>query len=170
MKSIKIIIVTAALLPVISLAQEFLIKEPDSSAKVFKDWANQCETDPNLNQEICYTSQTIVVQGKEAELLNIAVGHVPEAEKPILRITTPLGTLLPEGMKVQIDAGEVSRLPFVFCSRVGCHIEVGVTDKFLEAIKKGNKIKLTFLDLGGRSFEVPVSLSGFTKAYNSLKS
>ncbi len=170
MKSFKIIIATVALLPAISFSQEFLIKEPDNSAKIFKDWANQCETDPNLKKEICYTSQTIVVKGKDAELLNIAVGHVPEAEKPILRITTPLGTLLPEGMKVQIDAGEVSRLPFVFCSRIGCHIEVGITDKFLDAIKKGNKIKLTFLDLGGRSFEVPVSLSGFTKAYNSLQS
>ncbi len=169
MKSIKAIILITALLPFTSFAQEFLIKEPDSSAKVFKDWANQCETDPNLKQEICYTSQTIVVKDKDAELVNIAVGHIPEAKKPILRITTPLGTLLPEGMSVKIDAGEVSRLPFVFCSRVGCHVEVGITDKFLDAIKKGNKIKLTFLDLGGRSFEVPISLSGFTKAYNSLK-
>jgi len=150
-------------------SQDFLIKEPDGSAKVFKDWANQCETDPNLNKQICYTSQTIIVKGKDAELLNVAVGHIPEAEKPILRITTPLGTLLPEGMTLQVDAGETSRLPYVFCSRVGCHIEVGVTDKFLAAIKKGNKINLKFLDLGGRSFEVPVSLSGFTKAYGSLQ-
>lgn len=169
MKFKKLITALFLMFAITAQAQDFLIKEPNSAAKVFKDWANQCEKDPNQEKEICYTSQTIVVKGKDAELLNIAVGHIPQADKPILRITTPLGTLLPEGMSLQIDAGESSKLPFVFCSRIGCHIEVGVTDKFLAAIKAGNKINLKFLDLGGRTFEVPVSLSGFTKAYSSLK-
>jgi len=84
-------------------------------------------------------------------------------------LTTPLGTLLPEGMSLQIDDGEVSRLPFIFCNQVGCHIEVAVKDKFLEGIKKGNKINLKFFDIGRRELSVPVSLSGFSKAFGSIK-
>ncbi len=165
----KLIIALPLLLTQFAFAQEFLIKEPDSKATTYKSWANQCETDPNTNSEICYSSQTILVKDKDAEILYIAIGHIPDSDKPLLRMTTPLGTLLPEGMQIQVDDGEKSRLPYVFCNRIGCHIEVGVTEKFLTAIKKGNKLNIKFLDLGGREFNVPVSLSGFTKAYNALQ-
>ena len=169
MDIMKLIIALLLLLPQITFAQEYLIKEPDSKATTFNSWANQCETDPNTKNKICYSSQTIIVKDKDAEILYIAIGHIPDSDKPLLRMTTPLGTLLPEGMQIQVDDGEESRLPYVFCNRIGCHIEVGVTEKFLAAIKKGNKLNIKFLDLGGREFTVPVSLSGFTKAYNSLE-
>lgn len=168
MKMMKLNIAVLLLLSPFSFAQEYLVKEPDSKAKTYNSWANQCETDPNTKNEICYSSQTILVKDKDVEILYIAIGHIPDTEKPLLRMTTPLGTLLPEGMMIQVDDGEESRLPYVFCNRIGCHIEVGVTDKFLTAIKKGNKLNIKFLDLGGREFIVPVSLSGFTKAYNAL--
>ena len=169
MKMKNLIIALLLLLPLTTYAQEYLIKEPDSKATTYNSWANQCETDPNSNNKICYSSQTIIVKDKDAEILYIAIGHIPDSDKPLLRMTTPLGTLLPEGMQIQVDNGEESRLPYVFCNRIGCHIEVGVTEKFLAAIKKGNKLNIKFLDLGGREFNVPVSLSGFTKAYNSLE-
>lgn len=165
----KLIIALMMLLPQFTLAQEYLIKEPNSKAETFSSWANQCDTDPNTNQKICYSSQTILIKEKDAEILYIAIGHIPESDKPLLRMTTPLGTLLPEGMQIQVDKGEQSRLPYIFCNRIGCHIEVGVTDKFLTAIKKGSTLKIRFLDLAGREFMVPVSLSGFTKAYNALE-
>ena len=168
MKILKLFI-ALMLMPQIVFAQGYMIKEPNESAKVYKSWANQCETDPNSKKEVCYSSQTIMLKDKDAEILYIAIGHIPESQKPLLRLTTPLGTLLPEGMAIKVDEGEESRLPYLFCNTVGCHIEVGVTEKFLTAIKKGNKLNVKFLDLGGRSFQVPVSLSGFTKAYDSLK-
>ena len=166
---IKLIIALLLPLSQLTFAQEYLIKEPDSKAKTYNSWANQCETDPNTESRICYSSQTIIVKDKDAEILYIAIGYIPDSDKPLLRMTTPLGTLLPEGMQIQVDEGEESRLPYVFCNRIGCHIEVGVTEKFLAAIKKGNQLNIKFLDLGGREFNVPVSLSGFTKAYNALE-
>ena len=169
MKVTKLILALALFAPQILFAQGYMIKEPDKAADVFKSWANQCETDPNSKKEICYSSQTIMLKDRDAEILYIAIGHIPESDKPLLRLTTPLGTLLPEGMVIQVDEGEESRLPYLFCNQVGCHIEVGVTEKFLTAIQKGNSLNVKFLDLGGRSFQVPVSLSGFTKAYKSLK-
>lgn len=169
MKITKLIIALLLLLPGVIFAQEYLIKEPDSKAKTYNSWANQCETEPNTERKICYSSQTILIKEKDVEILYIAIGHIPDSDKPLLRMTTPLGTLLPEGMLLKVDDGEESRLPYVFCNRIGCHIEVGVTEKFLTAIKKGNKLNIRFLDLGGREFNVPVSLSGFTKAYDALE-
>lgn len=170
MKKLKMMVITLALTPILVFAQEFSVKAPDDeSVKVFQDWSAQCETEPDSGKEICYSSQSILLKENNAEILYVAVGYVPGSEQPLLRLTTPLGTLLPEGMSLRIDSGEATRLPYIFCNRIGCHIEVTVTDKFLNSAKKGSKIHVKFVDLGKRDIEIPVSLSGFTKAFEFIK-
>ena len=52
-------------------------------------------------------------------------------------IVTPLGTLLPPGIGLQVDTGDRRAYPFGWCSPVGCFARFGLDDASLAALKRG---------------------------------
>jgi len=90
--------------------------------------------------------------------------NVPAA----IRITTPLGTILRQGLKVQIDSGEPQTAMFEVCLPSGCIVSDAISDEYLVRLKAGNAAKMTFNVLQQGSLDVTISLKGFTKAYKAL--
>ena len=60
-----------------------------------------------------------------------------------MTVVTPLGTLLPQGVVVQIDTGEQRQYPFAWCSQVGCFARFGLARPSIDAMKRGKAGKLT---------------------------
>ena len=85
-----------------------------------------------------------------------------------IRITTPLGTLLREGLKLQIDSGKAQTGIYNICIPSGCIISEPMTNQFVTQLKKGAVAKLSFNLLQQGAVNVNISLTGFTKAYDSL--
>lgn len=97
----------------------------------------------------------------------------PEAEAEAasgVTVVTPLGTLLTEGIVLQIDQGESLQYPFSWCSQVGCFARFGLTDTSINEMKRGNAGRMTLVSVGAPDAPVTleISLSGFTAAYDSL--
>ena len=86
-------------------------------------------------------------------------------------VVTPLGTLLTNGVVLQIDSGEQRQYPFAWCSQVGCFARFGLTKPSIDSMKRGKAGKITLISIGRP--EAPVvldlSLSGFTAAFESLQ-
>lgn len=90
----------------------------------------------------------------------------------VLDIRVPLGVLLREGLSIQIDDGETQRGAYSICVPNGCLMREPLPNAFVSELKGGATAKTGFaLARNGdtQRLDVPISLNGFTAAYNSLE-
>lgn len=89
----------------------------------------------------------------------------------VARILTPLNVQLPEGLGLRIDDSDVRSAPYLVCTRVGCHARPPLTSALVDQLKAGNVAEfLTVVSTpeGRRIISSPISLTGFTAAFNAL--
>lgn len=86
-----------------------------------------------------------------------------------VQIAAPLGTLLIAGVQVSVDGREPRTAPFEVCGPSGCIVRQPLSDDFLNEMKRGNNAKISIYAVPDRLVEVNISLSGFTRAFNSLE-
>lgn len=136
--------------------------------KKFKDWAVVCEKMPSSGKEICNIFQN-VTNDKKKVVLQVAVGYRPGTSEPQALFTLPLGVLLQPGIEFKGGSAEAVRIPFSVCVKNGCvaitKLEAGV----IKGMKAGTKGSVKFAAAQKQIIEIPVSLSGFSAAFNSLK-
>jgi len=81
---------------------------------------------------------------------------------------TPLGVLLEFGLRLKIDDGEERGAPFRICQQHGCLVREPLSADVISALKKGNRASVTVAAEGAGPIEIGISLTGFTKAFDSL--
>ncbi len=116
--------------------------------------------------------------GKTADGTKVLVVHIRRLEgvetqdgktfPAAIQITTPLGTVLRAGVKVQVDAGEPQTGVFEFCIPNGCILRDPMTEEFLASLKAGRAATMSFNVLQQGALSVSISLKGFTKAFGKL--
>ena len=132
------------------------------------DWEIRCINDSNT----CAMSQVGKTNdGKRALLVTIQRLKGAAAENgtvvpAAMTVQTPLGILLPYGVRLKIDADQVIPLPLSRCVPAGCVSQAPMLDQAVAKMKKGSKAVFGFF-LESEVL-VNVSLRGFTKAFNSL--
>ena len=133
------------------------------------DWEIRCIEGSNT----CAMSQVGKTgDGKRAMLVTIQriAGAKAENGTPVpaaMTVQTPLGILLPYGVRLKIDSDQVIPLPLSRCVPAGCISQAPMLDEAVNKMKKGSKaVYGFFLD---KEVLVNVSLRGFTKAFNSLQ-
>ena len=109
---------------------------------------------------------------EENPVAEVSILKLPEEAEADAGVTvvTPLGTLLPQGVVVQIDTGEQRQYPFAWCSQVGCFARFGLARPSIDAMKRGKAGKLTLHAVAApeQPVTLALSLTGFTAAYDSL--
>ncbi len=149
----------------------------------FGDWQHRCDRPAANGAEQCILIQNVLDQSD----LNLAVvvlrvedsvataearkkdPAAPVVRRPVLRVITPLGILLPRGLGLKIDEREIGSTGFVRCLESGCVAEVDMDNALIEAFRKG-KIALFAVFLTpeeGRG--LPVTLSGFEQGFALLQ-
>lgn len=142
---------------------------PETPVQQFEDWALECGTPEGGDGETCYMFQNIVVKDTGQRLLHTAVGYAGDGSTPMLLLTAPLGVHLPGGLRLQIDDGETMRMPFERCTSRGCHAAATLEQDVVDALKAGLQLKVTFGDGASEPVTLPVSLQGFTRAYQAIR-
>ncbi|MEM8698459.1 MAG: invasion associated locus B family protein [Pseudomonadota bacterium] len=112
-------------------------------------------------------------QGEDTIMMRITKVNA-EAENgqvvpAVTEIFAPLGVVLTAGLRVQVDGGQVRGTAFVICLANGCLAQDSMSEEFINDLKRGNSAKMLLVQPGAGEIGVNISLSGFTKAYNSLK-
>ena len=112
-------------------------------------------------------------QGEEALLVRIRKvnGRNEQGETfpAVAEILAPLGVFLPGALRVQIDGGEIRATGFAFCLAEGCLAQDSMSDAFIADLKKGNTAKVLLIFPGRGEIAINISLSGFTKSFNSIQ-
>ena len=132
----------------------------------FKDWITRCM--PSGESQQCHIEQNIVAgKEKKLRLMTVQIGYFDQ--RRIANFIAPLGVLLMPGVSLEVDGFKFSKpMPFNFCNNAGCSASVELDDKMIGLMKKGKKLVANIVDPGGKKIAVPVSLNGFTPAFNSL--
>lgn len=130
------------------------------------DWQVLCVLNENLLEE-CFIGQALDDQTTGQRAMTAMVMKAPDGSVA-LRITVPLGVLIPAGLDLTIDGTSVGEVGFVACFPDGCMTQVGMSAEVLSSLKAGNAATVTVHDFDNQPIALPLSLSGFTAAFNDL--
>ena len=134
------------------------------------DWEQRCIRTED-GSDPCQLYQLLEDQGGNP-VAEFSLFGLPEGEQAAAggTIMTPLETLLPEAILMQVDTGEAKRYAFTFCAPIGCVARVGFTDAEIAAFKKGNKATMAITPMAApdRKVQLNISLKGFTAGYDAV--
>lgn len=144
------------------------VQAKPENGKKFKDWTVVCEKLPKSGKEVCNIFQNVLNEKKKA-VLQVAIGYLPGMKKPQMLLTMPLGVLLEPGLEFKGGTAKAVRLPFKVCVANGCVAMTMLDEAMIKGMKAGSKGGVKVAIAKDKVIEIPISLSGFTAAFNSLK-
>jgi invasion protein IalB len=100
-----------------------------------------------------------------------ATAQAPGADTPHaarLRLDLPLGLDLVAGVTLRIDGEPWTKIPVRTCLAEGCVAGLLLADEDISRLKRGGRMGVVIQALDGRAIAWPVTLSGFTAAYDQL--
>ncbi len=130
-------------------------------------WASQCVADGRSGSLDCSVFQRVVTQA--GQLVGSVTIRVPPGGTPVMVVSTPLGLYLPNGITFSIDGGAANKLELQTCEQTGCIATFPVTEEALNAMTRGQKIDIAFANMNRQTITLPLSLVGFTAAYQRIK-
>lgn len=135
----------------------------------FKDWSVQCGPVTNARNETedrCVMAQLAGKDGKP--MAQVEFTPSPKDGETLAQFTTPLGTVLTNGLRLKVDEGKASAVPFQFCLSIGCRAVYPVKAEFVATMKRGNNLILQFDLVSGQTATATLSLAGFTAALREI--
>ncbi len=145
------------------------VEAAPKDGQAFQDWTVKCEGGDG-GTERCVAFQNIVVTQSRQQLLTVAAGYLGPKGEPWVILTVPLGVLLQSGVALKVDEGPRFDAVFKICTAKGCEAGISPEDDVLWLMESGLVARIAFLDgITGRQITVPVSLKGFSAAFQALK-
>lgn len=153
--------------PELDMGQE-VSQDPSYIRDQYGDWQLQCFR-TEAGEDPCQMYQLLREEGGNP-VAEFSLFKLPGNSQAIAGATVavPLGTLLPEGLKITVDGGTAKGYNFSFCSMAGCFARIGFTDADISAFKAGAEATLVIVPAQApdQTVEIKASLDGFTAAYN----
>ena len=134
----------------------------------YGDWDLRCETPPGATKQQCALVQRVAAEDVPGLNLIVMVLKLNEGKDRLMRIIAPLGVLLPTGVGLRIDDGDVGRMNFMHCQPNGCIAEVFLDDKLLGKLEAGTTASLVIYQTMEEGIGVPMALSGFKDSFEAL--
>lgn len=136
----------------------------------YKDWVVRCVERADLPP--CDAVQSAFDTATEQRVMLTSIAHFGSNDEIGVQIWVPTGILVSGGVLFEIDQKDkaLTGLRFTRCEQDGCFIEAIVSEEDLSPLKKGNQAAIAVLASNGQPRVVGLSLSGFTKAYEAVKS
>ncbi len=137
----------------------------------YKDWRIRCQKDSEA-EDSCQMFQ-LIVDSQGSPVAQIVFFDIPAGDGFAVAgatITVPLLTSLSEDFVLQIDDHPAKAYPYAYCDKVGCYVRMGVTPVELNWLKSGTLAKIATVPYRtpDQRRVLPISLSGFTSAYDAL--
>lgn len=169
-RPVSTLIATAALFSIMTagaVSQESKSAPAQSIAPgaIPSGWFKICNVDQKSKKKTCALNFN-VVDTKGATVASARVIEQDGASQKGFTFALPPGLLIQPGMRIQIDGAKTGTAKFQICSPQACFAEARFNNDFISALKRGNEMKVIGLNQAGKQVEFPVTLSGFTAAYD----
>ncbi len=132
-------------------------------------WATNCSSTARGQPQDCVMEQRAIASETGQALAQVTIRVPQDTKKPVTMVQIPLGMFLPAGLSVDVDGAISQTYPFQTCNANGCFAGFPIPDAMIKAMFNGNKLNVTFQNLNKKPVVLPMSLAGFTDAYNRIK-
>jgi invasion protein IalB len=131
-------------------------------------WTVRCEEVDSDGQPECIMYQNLVMRTGGQPVLQLSVGFAPPDNQPMVVLNLPLGIYLPPGIGIRIDEAPPARFPVERCDPDGCQAVMKLRDTTVEQLRQGSKLEIEFHDGERQPLEMPLSLDGFSAAFDAV--
>lgn len=135
--------------------------------KQFGGWALRCYD--QKGNSLCQIEEAFV-DPEGRPVLQISMFYDPSEKIAVMRIVTPLGMALENGVVLDTDTFKSPALPFRICSQQGCVVtmkaDAGVVDKLIKSTKGSVKV----VRFRGKEKAFSFQFDGFGAAYQAMVS
>jgi invasion protein IalB len=135
--------------------------------KTIGDWAVRCY--PVQSQSPCDMFQQQNEKDSQQRILALSLAYIPHLDRHAIQIVVPLGIAIPKGIILHTASFTSQPLAYRRCDRGGCYVETLVDNSVIDQMGRGGDsamVKITADD--GKSYDLKVSLNGFSAAHDSM--
>lgn len=132
-------------------------------------WTTRCTSEGRRLPFDCSMEQRAYITSTGQFIGSVTIRIPPDTQAPVMMITTPLGLSLAGGVVFDIDGGTPTTLPLQTCDNNGCYAGSPVSAELLSALSRGTTLNVTFKNLNQQDINLPMSLLGFTAAYQKIQ-
>ena len=132
-------------------------------------WVASCTSPGRGQPQECAMEQRAVARENGQVIALVSIRVPSETRKPVTMVQLPLNLFLPAGVNVDVDGDMTQNQAFQTCNQQGCFVGFPISDTLLKQMFTGGKLNITFQYLDKKPVTLPMSLEGFTDAYNRIK-
>ena len=141
--------------------------DEEVSSEIIGDWDLQCAIS-GPEPRPCRMYQ-LLKDNQGNAVAEVTMYRLPEGAPAAMGATfiVPLQTLLPQQLTLALDGVLASRIPYSYCTQIGCLARLGVSAIEAEAYKNGQNMTVSLVPAVAPDQVVTVnmSLKGFKAAY-----
>lgn len=135
------------------------------------EWDLRCVRAATPEEEPCQLNVTLL-NPEGGAVAELTMFRLPEGRQAVAGglIAVPLGTHLPDGVRISVDGSSPLGYQFTTCDAQGCFARVGFTQDVINRFKNGADAVVTIVPAAApdQRLDLPLSLTGFTAAYNGI--
>lgn len=129
------------------------------------DWSKICTTG---EPAVCQIVQSANQDETGNLIFQTSIGYVQDNDEPIMYLTAPLGIFLPRGISVIVDENPPLTARVQRCDGNGCLGLLALSTDAISSFRKGTKAQVVFAASAQQNVSVPLSLDGFSQAFDAL--
>lgn len=145
-------------------------EDPTYIKEEYGDWQLKCFRS-EAEEDPCQMYQ-LLIEETGNPVAEFSLFRLPEGAQAVAgaTIVVPLGTLLPEELKISVDGGRPKTYSYSFCTMVGCFARIGLTQADVDQLKAGaeGQLQIVPAQAPDQTVDIKVSLDGFTAAYSNV--
>ena len=132
-------------------------------------WSIICDKPAGANSEQCALMQNVIAEDRPEVGLSVVILKTADRKSKILRILSPLGVLLKDGMELYVDNNNIGRAYFTRCFSEGCYVEVEIDDQLMKLLRSGKNAVFALRESADQDrVGIPIELNGFAAGYDAL--
>jgi invasion protein IalB len=123
----------------------------------------------NQAQRLCEVAQTIIIQGQQAPVAEIAFGRIKKGDPLRVTVILPVNVSFPSAPQVQLEGQPALELSWRRCLPNGCYADAIPKEEVFRgwrAAKTNGRIETK--DAFGRDVAVTISFRGLAQAIDAL--
>jgi invasion protein IalB len=134
-------------------------------------WTKRCVEEPKSKKKICEIAQALFAETGQF-LMSATVQEMEGNARKGMTIVTPMGMLLPPGVRIHIDHQQLPNdIPYIACvtppnQPPGCIAELEIDDKFINLLKKSQTMRVQVINGQRRTIDFVFTTKDFAKAYD----
>lgn len=147
----------------------FSYSKADNSSST-EAWSVRCDKGEDGVTKHCEMFTRLNLQKTNQRVVEFAIGYKEGETKTASGVAIlPLGIMVQEDVVFLIDENPYFQSKVSYCLDSGCYSQVALPEQIITKMKKGSEASLRFKSVGGRPFEVKMSLAGFTKTLKEIR-